>query len=112
MKIERHHGVREYKHIKVGSISYEKVKTFKYLEFLFTNQNPIHEEIECRLKAGNSCYYSDQTLFSSRHLCKNLKYKIYKTITLHTMSYIKGGMKAKCFQRQDPKEWRVENALQ
>ena len=30
---------------------------------LVTNQNYIHEEIKCRLKAGNSCYYSVQTLF-------------------------------------------------
>ena len=26
-----------------------------------TNQNSIQEEIKCRLKAGNSCYYSVQT---------------------------------------------------
>ena len=50
-------------HIKIGSNSYEKVKTFKYLGSLLTNQNSIPEEIKCRLKAGNSCYYSDQTLF-------------------------------------------------
>ena len=61
---------------------YEKVKTFKYLGSLLTNQNSIQEEIKCRLKAGNSCYYSVQTLLSSRLLSKNLKIKIYKTIIL------------------------------
>ena len=35
-------------HIAVGSNSYEKVKTFKYLGSLLTNQNPIHQEIKCR----------------------------------------------------------------
>ena len=40
-------------HIKIDSNSYEKVKTFKYLGFLLTNQNYIHEEVKCRLKAGN-----------------------------------------------------------
>ena len=40
------------------------------------------EEIKCRNKAGNSCYYSVQTLLSSRLLSKNLKIKIYKTIIL------------------------------
>ena len=45
-----------------------------------TNKNYIQEEIKCRLKAGNSCYYSVQTLLSSRFLSKNLKIKIYKTI--------------------------------
>ena len=39
--------------------SYETLKTFKYS--LLTNQNSIQEEIKCRLKAGNSCYYSVQT---------------------------------------------------
>ena len=52
-----------------------------------THQNYIQEEIECRLKAGNSCYYSVQTLLSSRLLSKNLKIKIYKTIMLPVMLY-------------------------
>ena len=51
-------------YIKIDSNSYEKVKTFKYLGCLLTNQNSIQEEIKCRLKAGNSCYYSVQTLLS------------------------------------------------
>ena len=39
--------------IRIGSNSYEKVKTFKYLGCLVTSQNSIQEEIKCRLKAGN-----------------------------------------------------------
>ena len=79
--------------VKIGSNSYENVKTFNYLGSLLTNQNSI-EEIKCRLKAGNSCYYSAQTLLSSRLLSKNLKIKIYKTIMpfVNMVSYIKGGM--------------------
>ena len=42
---------------------YEKVKTFKYLGYLVANQNSIQDQIKCRLKAGNSCYYSVQNLF-------------------------------------------------
>ena len=49
-----------------------------------TNLNTMHEEIKCRLKAGNSCYYSIQT---SRLLSKNLKIKIYKTIILPVVLY-------------------------
>ena len=60
-------------HIRIGSNSCEKVKTFIYLGFLFSYQNSIQEEIKCRLKAGNSCHYSVQTLLSSRLLSKNLK---------------------------------------
>ena len=74
-------------HDKIGSNSYAKVETFKYLGSLLTNQNYIQEEIKCRLKAGNSCYFSVQTLFSSRLLSKNLKIKIYKTIILPVVLY-------------------------
>ena len=52
-----------------------------------TNQNSIQEEIKCRLKAGSSCYYSVQTLLSSRLLSKNLKIKIYKMIVLQVVLY-------------------------
>jgi hypothetical protein len=63
MEIGRHRGRIANKHIKIGSNSYEKVKTFKYLGSLLTNQNYIQDEIKCRLKAGNSCYYSVQAPF-------------------------------------------------
>ena len=62
-------------HIKTGSNFYEIVKSVKYLGSLVTNTNSIQEEIKCRLKAGNSCYYSVQTLLTSRLLSKNLKIK-------------------------------------
>ena len=74
-------------HIKIGSNSYEKVKTFKYLSSLLTIQNSIQEEIKCRLEAGNSCYYSVKTLLCSRLLSKNFKIKIYKTIILPVVLY-------------------------
>ena len=40
----------------------------------------IQEDTKCRLQAGHSCYYSVQTLLSSRLISKNLKIKIHKTI--------------------------------
>ena len=55
MEMGRHQDMIANEHIKIGSNSYEKVKTFKYL---LTNQNSIQEEIKCSLKAGNSCYFS------------------------------------------------------
>jgi hypothetical protein len=60
-------------HIRIGSNSYEKLKSINYLGSLVTNQNYIQNEIKCRLKEGNSCYYSVQTLLSPRLLSKNLK---------------------------------------
>ena len=69
-------------HIKIGSNSYEKLKTFQYLGSIVTNQNYIQEEIKCRLKARNLCYCSVQTFLSSPLLSMNLKIKINKTIIL------------------------------
>ena len=37
MEIGRHRSMRANAHIKIGSNSYEKVKTFKYLGSLLTN---------------------------------------------------------------------------
>ena len=63
-EIGYHRGMIANDHIAVGSNSYEKMKTFKCVGFLLMNENTIHEEIKCRLKTGNSCYYSVQILFS------------------------------------------------
>ena len=62
MEVGHHRDMMTNEHIRIDSNSYEKVKTFKYLGSLVTNQNFIQEEIKCRLKAGNSCHYSVQVL--------------------------------------------------
>jgi hypothetical protein len=68
MEMGLHRGMIANAHIKIDSNSYEKVETFKYLGSLLANQNSIQEEIKYGIKAGNSCYYSVQTLLSSRPL--------------------------------------------
>ena len=45
MEIGHNQGMIANAHIKMGSNSYEKVKTFKYLGFLMTNQNSVQEEM-------------------------------------------------------------------
>ena len=87
MKIVRHRGMIPNEHIKIGSNSFAKLKTFKYLGSLLTNQNSILEEIKCKLNAGNSCYYSVQTLLFSQLFSKNLKIKINKTVILPLLLY-------------------------
>ena len=86
MEIGRHRGVIANEHVSIGSNSYEKVKTFKFLGTLLTNQNCIQEEIKCRPKTRNSCYFLVPKLFSSR-LLSNLKIKIYKTIIFPVLQY-------------------------
>ena len=41
MQIGHHRGMVANEHIKIGSNSYEKVKTFKYLGSLLINQSSI-----------------------------------------------------------------------
>ena len=41
MKIGRQRGMIANEHIRMGTNSYEKVKTFKYLGSLVTNQNSV-----------------------------------------------------------------------
>ena len=72
----RNRGMIANEHIKIGNNSYEKLKNFKYLGSLLTNENFIQDEIKYTLKAGNSCNYSFQTFLSSRFLSKNFKIKI------------------------------------
>ena len=47
----------------------------------------IQEEIKSRLRSGNACNHSVQSLLSSRLLSKNLKTKIYRTIILPVVLY-------------------------
>ena len=63
--------------IVINGKTIEQVRDFNYLGC----------NIKCRLKAGNPCYYSVQTLLSSRLIPKNLKIKIYKTIILPVVLY-------------------------
>jgi glycerol-3-phosphate O-acyltransferase len=62
--------------IKIGNRSSESVAKFKYLGSKLTDQNCIHEEIKIRLNSGNACYYSVQSLLSSRLLSRNVKAKL------------------------------------
>jgi len=76
MEVRRQQGMMANEHITVGSNA--KMKIFKYLGSLLTNENFIQEKIKCRLRTGNLCYYSVQTLLSSQLFSKNLKIKVYK----------------------------------
>jgi hypothetical protein len=75
----RHPNSGQNQNIRIANESCENVAKFKYLETTLTSQNDIHDEIKSRLNSRNACYFSDQNLFSSRLISKNLKIKTYKT---------------------------------
>ena len=72
MVMSRDQNVGRGHNIKIDNSSFEMVEQFKYLEITLTNQNSIQEEINSRLKSGNSCYHSVQNLLSSSLLSTNL----------------------------------------
>ena len=82
MTVSRDQNAGRIHSMKMDNSSIERVEEFKYLGTTLTNQNSIQEEVKCRLKLGNACYYSVQNLLSSRLLSKTLKIKIYRTIIL------------------------------
>jgi hypothetical protein len=73
--------------MKMDNSPIERVEEFKCLGTDLTNQNSIQEEVKCRLKLGNACYYSVQNRLSSSLLSKTLKIKIYRTIILLIVLY-------------------------
>jgi hypothetical protein len=73
--------------IKTANRCFENVAQFRYLGTTITNQNLIQEEIKRILKWGSACYHSVQNLLSSRLLYKNIKIRIYETVTLPVVLY-------------------------
>jgi hypothetical protein len=72
--------------IKIGNRSFEGVAKCEYLGTTLTDQNCMQEELKSRLKSGNACYHSVQSLLSF-HRSRNVKVKIYKTIILPVVLY-------------------------
>jgi len=73
--------------MKTDNSSFERVEEFKYLGTTLTNESSMQEEIKSKLRSGNACFHSVQILLSSCFLFKNLKIKIYRTITLSVVLF-------------------------
>ncbi|KAJ4445033.1 hypothetical protein ANN_06832 [Periplaneta americana] len=87
MIMSRDHNIVRNRNIKIGSLSFEEVETFKYLGATVTNINDTREEIKHRINMGNACYYSVEKNLSASLLSKNLKVRFYKTVILPVVLY-------------------------
>jgi hypothetical protein len=76
--------------IRIANELFENVAKFKYLGTILTNKNDIHDEIKSRLNLVNACYYSVQNPLSSCLISKNLKIKIYKTVSISLLVVLYG----------------------
>jgi len=75
------------RNIKIYDKSSERVEQFRYFRTTVMNKNSVQEEITSRLKSGNACYHSVQNSLSFSMLSKNIKIKMYRTITLPVVLY-------------------------
>lgn len=66
---------------------YERVKQFKYLGGVVSEDNEVSLEIKARLAAGNRCYFSFQRLLKSSLITRKLKLLVYKTIIKPVVLY-------------------------
>jgi hypothetical protein len=60
--------LRQMPSMKISNRTYEVVAKLKYLENTPAEQRCTHEEIKNRVNLGNACYYSVESLLSSRLL--------------------------------------------
>jgi len=74
-------------YIKIDNMFLERVDQFIYLETTLTNQKSIQKEVKSRLKSGNAFCHLVQNLLSSSLLSKNIKIKIYRTVSLSVVLY-------------------------
>jgi hypothetical protein len=85
MSRDQHAGQNH--NIKPGNKSFERVEQFKYSGRNLTYKNLIHAKIKSVLNTGSAYYHSMQNLLSSTVLSKNVKIKIYITVTSPAVLY-------------------------
>ena len=73
MVMSRHQNAGRSYNINIDNSSLERVEEFKYLGTNLTRQNSVQEETKSRLKSGNACYCSVQSLLSASLLYKECK---------------------------------------
>jgi hypothetical protein len=71
----------------VGDHNIEMVGRFKYLGTIINDTNDEMEEIRARILATNKAYSSLQTTFRSKHMHRNNKIRLHKTLVKPIVCY-------------------------
>jgi len=71
----------------VGDHKIEMVRRVKYLGMVINDINDEMEEIQARILAANKAYSSLQTIFRSKHIHRNNKIRLYKTLINSILCY-------------------------
>ena len=70
-----------------GDKTFEVVKQFVYLGSLVTPNNDVSLEIQRRIQTANRCFFGLRKQLMSKHLSRQTKYIIYKTLIRPVLLY-------------------------
>jgi hypothetical protein len=87
MKISYTQARRYLQNLIIGDFNFEGVKSFTYLGSVIDNGNKMWKEIHSKIMTAIRAYSAHMKLFRSKHLSRNTKLKIYKTLTRPILSY-------------------------
>jgi sorting nexin-29 len=73
--------------LKVGNLTFEKVKNFKYLGVNINGKNDMHREISERIASRNRCYHRISNLIKSKLLSIKSKTLLYTSYLRPVITY-------------------------
>ena len=73
--------------MECNNYKFERVKDFKYLGSVITEDNNVEVDIKAKIAAGNRCYYALSQYLRSRTLSRKIKIQIYETVIKPVVLY-------------------------
>jgi hypothetical protein len=73
--------------LKIGEYKFEGISRFIYLGSVLTENSSIMAEINEKIKKGNTTYYKNRKLLTSKLLTRNVKLRLYLTLIRPVVTY-------------------------